>query len=644
MTLNLSDVSAGVYSEGSFDSSTYKNSNLTVSHESFFVGPSLGVGADGSIYHPNLVRYRLRSDGAFGYSQDRFTSDTTTVSRNELHYLGRFGLDMDFLPGKPYNANFFSNYDHSFRDNDFFDRVMVDSWRYGGKAAWDLGRWTLSGHYTHRDEESTSSYPLVQSTPGGSQIILDQKTTTHEDSAGMMARHERDRGGSSISYNFDQYTHEQATRVGEGTDQSISLGDTERFGAREQYRLNSNMNYSHRQTSEETDNDLNASVEFSAEHTPRLSSFYALNYEHFDTIGYNSDSYAGSATLSHQLFESLSSSASVRASDTESSGGFFSGYSRRFGGGISEAYTKRLSENARLRISNSVFVDHTDQQALTIVENERHTIGEPGSVFPDSFYLVAPRAIISTIVITDSRNVQQFINGFDYQIIQEGTRTRIQWLNPPGQPVPSSVLAFYRTDPTPEGSYDTLSEGLQVRLEFWNNQFGVYSRVNMSLNNAAADLHVLDLHTYTFGADYTWRWLRTGAEYEIYDSSESNYRSTRLFQSLFFQVDGESTLSLDFSQSWISYENLNRPVEENFRFITRYHRALTRQFDLALEGGTAWRRGLGADQVLATARPVIRYVIGKTTVDAGYDYEYNLYQAREERQKHTFTLRVRRAF
>jgi hypothetical protein len=35
--------------------------------------------------------------------------------------------------------------------------------------------------------------------------------------------------------------------------------------------------------------------------------------------------------------------------------------------------------------------------------------------------------------------------------------------------------------------------------------------------------------------------------------------------------------------------------------------------------------GYGSDQLLAAFRPAIKYVVGKTTIDVGYDYEYDLY-------------------
>jgi hypothetical protein len=641
-TFHLSEASAGVYSEGTFDSTRYTTSGQKVSHQYIFVGPSVGIIADGSIFHPNLLRYSINVDGAYGYGYDRLTS-TTTQERNDWDWLGNFAGSLDFLSSKPYNGSIYANYDHTFRDNDFFTQVTVDSWRYGARAGWSSDNWSVAARYEHRDEEATSPYSYYQPIPGGpTQVVYGTLTVTHEDTLSVSARNERERGGTSLNYMFDQYTRSDGPVLGEGTDHTVSLSDGERFGSRDQFRLNSSLSYTLRDTTEESSQDLLGNVNFGAEHTDRLASYYDLNYEHFTAEDFTSDTYSGSAIVTHQLYDSLTSSATVRASSVDSSADDLEGYTRRIGGGFSEAYTKQIGQDHKLRLSNSLFVDHTDQQALSIVENERHTLGEPGSVTDDSFYLSRTHVIESTIVLTDTRSVQQFIQGLDYQVFLDGSRTRIRWLS--GVPKPAAILASYRTEPTPAGTYNTLSESFNIRMELWKNLIGVYGRINLSVNDAPSDLHVLDFTSYAVGMDATWRWLRAGAEYEIYNSSESDYKVARLFQSFVFHPDEVSTLSFDFNETWIDYTDLNRPREEDYRFITRYHRALTHRLGVDLEGGVALRRGTGVDEVLATVRPSLRYVIGKTSISAGYSYEYNLFLDTEEREKHLFYLRVRRTF
>jgi hypothetical protein len=658
MTFNVTGASVGAYAEGNYDETSYKNSDTTVSHERLFVGPSLGLSANGSIYHPNLLTYYLSSDGAFGWSHDRVNS-TTTVTREEFEYLGTFSSELDFLQNKPYHASAFANYDHTFRDNDFFNRVTVDSWRYGGRGLWQLDKWTFSADYVHRDETSENPFPYSAVTPvttvvNGTNVITlktnqhfsTQSSETVQDTLTVSARNERSSGGSSINYSWDRYTRSDTGRIGEGTDQSVSAGDVERFGAEDRFKLNASLSYFDRQNTEENSGEVSGYASLGIDHRPNLRSFYDFNYDHFETDIFTSDTYAGQAALQHQLYESLLSTLSFRASDYESSDRGNTDSTLRYGAGLTESYTKQLSAENRLHINNTLFIEETDQQSaggIRTVRNERHTFSEPDAP-PGSFFLNQPNVVEQTIVVTDlNHNLPAYLENFDYRVNRLGTRTLIERLNGSRIPDGAAVLVDYQADASSSGTYETLTDSFEIRFELWKNLLGIYGRLSLSQNNAPPELHVQNVTAYTVGADFTLRWFRTGAEFEIYESTESNYRSARLFQSVAFHPDEVSTFSLDLTETWIDYVDSHR-TEEDYRFITRYHRGLTHRLALDCDAGIALRRGNGVDQFLATFRPSIKYVLGKTTFDAGYDYEYELFLNNEERHKHTFFARIKRMF
>lgn len=659
-TFRISEVSAGVYAEGVYDESNFKNSGTTVTHEHIFVGPSIGFNAAGSVYHPNLLTYAINTEGAFGWNRDSFSSTGSSSSRNELDYLGRFGASVNLLENKPFHSTLFADYDHTFRDNDFFSRVTVDSWRYGARAGFQQGPWVVTADYSHRDETSTSPFLVsdiisVTNVISGTNVVtvrtnrhsLDQNTISHEDTVTAGLRHERDSGGTTFNYGWDRYTRVDVGRVGIGSDHSFSLADNERFGPLDIYKLNSSASYFRRDSSAEASDEVLANLTFSAEHRPKLNSFYDLNYDHFTTGDFVSDAYSGQAVLQHQLYDSLTSSLIVRAAEFETSDAKSSTSTRRYGGGFAENYTKHISDDTRLRISNSLLVDHTDQevdtQNVVAIRNERHNFSEAGGP-PNSFSLLLPNVVTSTIIVTDDQNNQPaYLENFDYRVVQNGSLTFIERLTGSRIGTNQVVLVDYDAQPSPSGSYSTISESFEVRLELWQNLVGIYGRVNLSLNDAAADLRVQSVNAYTIGSDLNYKWLRAGAEYVIYNSSISDYQSARLFQSLNFRPDEASTLGFEFSEVWLNYVTAHRQ-EEDFQFITRYHRALTHRLGLNADAGVSLRRGNGVDQILAAVRPSIKYVIGKTSIDAGYDYEYELFLNSEERQKHMFFFRLKRYF
>jgi hypothetical protein len=626
------EASVGVYAEGTRVDTSYDNGGNSASHERWFIGPSFGLSLDGSIYHPNLLQFSLSEEIATGIAEDRVRSGGSSSSRQELEYLGWLNASASILSGRPYHGNLFANYGHSYRDYDFFNRVTVDTWHYGGGTTYNVGPWNFNLNYNHRDEDVSASLLLA----GG-------PSSTREDVVSFLGGNDRKSGSTSFGYNFTRYSRADFDVTGEGREHLFTLSDSEHFGSLDQFRLNSGLSYVLRDTSPESSEEFLANLDFSAAHPHNFNSYYDLNYDRFLSGGYAADNVNGQAQLQHKLFESLLSAFIVRAANFESSDQGNSGYTRRFGIGNTEAYTKRIGLETRLRISNSLFVDHTDREALGIVKNEAHVFGEP-SAPPDSFLLELPNVLPATIVVTDSAGTQPpFVEGIDYDVTLLGTRTVIERVTGSRIPVGATVLVDYETEPSPPGSYETLTETFQIRMEFWKNLLGVYGRVNLFANNAAEELRVQNIISYTAGVDTTWRWLQAGAEYQLYDSDESDYRSARVFQSLAFHPDPASTLNFDFSETWIQYSG-NNPDQENFRFTSRYQRRLTHRFSFEASAGTALRRGGGPDEILATFRPAIKYVIGKTSIDAVYDYEQELFVDRLERQKHMFYIRVKRVF
>jgi hypothetical protein len=627
LTMHLSEASAGVYAEGTYQDTTFEKTGTSVTHEHLFVGPALGFNLNGSIYHPNLIRYYINTEGAVGWAHDSF-SGSTSARQDELQYLGRFAASVDILAGKPYHGSAFANYDHTFRDTDSFSRSVVDSWRYGAHLTYETGPWAFHADYLHRDEDVSS---------------LSGDSTTRDDTLNFGASYDHKSGATTLSYTYDRYTRVDLGRVGDGTDHSIALAESDRFGSHEQLKLNANASFLQRNTENLSSEEILSDINLNAEHSTKLTSIYDVTLDRLSSEGFDSGNYAGQAALQHQLYDSLTSTFFVRGSWYDASDSHSDATTKRFGGGNVEAYTKQLSESSRIRISNSITVEHTDQDYLTTFENERHNFGENGPL-QESFYLSGSDVIESSIVITDQQDSQPaYVVNLDYFVTRIGSRMLIERLAGSRIAVGATVLVDYRSEPRASGSYDSLTDNFQIRLDLWHNLVGLYGRVNLSQNNAAPELRIQDVSSYVLGGDFNWRALRLGGEYEIYDSTEAKYRATRLFQSLSFEPDQYSSISLDFTESWINYVDSHRQ-EEDYRFITRYHLALSHRLSLEADAGVALRRGAGVDQVLATVRPSIKYIIGKTTIDVGYDYEYELFLNNEERQKHMFLVRVKRMF
>jgi hypothetical protein len=627
LKLNVTRVSGGLYLEGERETTRFAGGS-EASQDRLFVGPLVGLDLLGSIYHPNLCRLAMNSEGAFGWEHEVVDS-TTSSTRDKFQYLGNFNANAFLFANQPYHGNIFGNYSHTYRDYDFFNRVTVDTWRYGAGFSYLNDPFTFNATYTHRDEDVSD---------------LAAPSTSHEDTVGFETQHSREHGGTSLSYSFDRYSRTDFGASSVGDDQVISLGDSERFGDRRQFNFNNSLSYSLRETDAEDSRQFSARSDLNAQHLHHLSSDYDFNFDRYEVDGFTSDNFFGGAALHHQLYESLGSTLSLHAANYETDGEFSSGFTRRFGGGLAEDYTKRLGQDHRLRLSGSVILDHVETEGISRVENEPHNFSNPGGAPPGSVFLDQPNVIALTIVVTDQNdNLPAYVLGVDYGVLQNGTRTLIQRLAGSRIPVDATFLVDYRTVPTAPGSYETFTQYYEARVDLWNYLWGIYFRYTRSANNAPPELLVQDLSIYTLGTDLTWRWFRTGVEGQIYDSTESEYQSLSLYQSATFSLDAVSSLSANFSENWIDYLDADRS-EQNFRFTSRYQRSFTSRLGFDLEGGVAIRRGAGVDQTLATARPSVQYRIGQTTINAGYNFEHEIFLENEERTKHFLFVKIARRF
>jgi hypothetical protein len=315
------------------------------------------------------------------------------------------------------------------------------------------------------------------------------------------------------------------------------------------------------------------------------------------------------------------------------------GYTRRMGGSLSESYTKELGGGARLRFDGSALAEHVDQESTGAVMNEPHTFGVGAP--PGSFFLNLPNVNHASIRVWNVGRTQLFVEGIHYLVFQNGSLTQIQSITASG--IPNSVVVDYQAEPTPPGHYETLTDSVGVRLELWNNIWGLYARYSSFVNNAPIELNVPDLQLYDVGTDLHYQWARAGAEYSVYDSTLSSYDAARLYEAAGFNLDRDSSLSLDFSQTWTKYVTAHRR-ETDYRFITQYRRRLTDHLRTDLEGGFDLRSGPGVDQTLVTVRAGIDYVIGRTIMKFGYDFEYNIFLDNEVRTKNAFILSIKRVF
>lgn len=626
----LTGGSLGFYGEGTEEETSYK-SGLSSTYQRTFEGPLLGLGAEGSIYHPNLFQFNLAGDGALGWTQEKVTTSLgTTMNRSSFDFLGNAYGNATVLANKPYHSSLFATRNHNYRDYDFFNRVTVDGLRYGVNTGYRNG--PLPFHLTlSRQEEDTTGF--------GSLTSL-QQTTLNLD-----AHNDRSSGKTSFRYTYDDFQRSAGSRTASGIGHSFGISDRETFGGRKNIELNNSLGYATREFTDSPSQDLSANSDLTIKHRPNLTSSYYGNYYRNEVNSVVAENYDTSAGIQHRLFASLTSGLRVRVSQYNLTSPAGSSESTQYLGTWSESYTKRLSDSARLTIGGSIGRSHADQKSSSVISmvGEAHTFNSGGAL-PDSFFLNLPNVNESTIEVFDQTRAIHYIRGVDYSVSAAGLQTMIRLIepNPSGLTRTTPVLVDYQAAAQGTGSSDGLLSDAQIRLDLFNGMWGIYGRFNSSDYTADKGVLVQDVTSIAFGVDFSRNWLRAGIEYQIYDATFSAYNSLRLYQTMLFRPEESSTLTLNFAEGWTDYKTASR-TEQFYSFISQYHHALTRHLGLDLDAGVSQRFGADADQTQAAVRPGFSYTLGRLSVKAGYDFEY-LESLTQERVKHMVFIRASRSF
>ena len=595
-----------------------------------FIGPSVGLGASGSIYHPNLAAYQLNLDGSLGWDDESYHSGGTSGSSQELRFLGSFASVMQLLDSKPFHANLTFNYTHSYQDYDFFNRVYVDTFRYGGGVFYTTGPWKFSAHVYRVTEDATDNFAPRSS---------DTSTASFD------VTHSRKGGSTSFDASVSDYTRNDSGFNSHGLDYYLSLTDAEDFGARQQYHSLLSAGYNHLETGSQPTDIYNLAGSLRADHTERLTSQHQVNYSH-NTFGDSTyDSLNGSSGLQHRLFDSLTSSLTLQGYDYSARTGSASQDSWQVGLGPGFNYVKKIGARSTLSAYENLTAFHTDVQSsggVISVPSESHTFstGSGG----DFFTLRQPNVIVDSVEVWSGPNSTgtRYIPAFDaFEIAPNGQMTMIRRLA--GSTLPDNVYVSYNYNSGASGAYDTLNNTAGLRLDFFNNLWSIYARLNLNRNYGSSDLVVQDLNDLVLGTEVNWRFLRAGAEYENYDSSLSPYNAFRLFQNFTFRPEEYSTAGLNFSESYMSYGAASRE-EQNYRAVFRYSRRLTGHLGASLELGANQRIGQGVDQTLAVIRPELRYSAGDFSVTVGYDFGYDEYLNALQRVSNRGYLRLQKSF
>jgi hypothetical protein len=449
-----------------------------------------------------------------------------------------------------------------------------------------------------------------------------------------------------FTYNLDDFTRTLESRTTSGIENSVGLSDSEIFGSRRNMEWRNNIGYTIRDFTDAPGDSLSAGSHLNIEHLTNLWTMYDGDYLRDKNDQTVTENYDGSVALRHQLFSSLTTGLRVQAIhyDSERPGSDFE--STQYIGTWSESYSKQLSDSAHLTLGGSFGLSRQDQKSHSSIQisGEAHMFSA-NIPFVNSFFLNQPRVDTSTIEVFQEGRAIRYTRDLDYSVNVVGDRTYLQLIqpNPSGLTSTTPLVVDYQAAPQGSGTVDGQLSDAEIRLDLFHGMWGMYGRYTGANYSGPPTIVVQDVNSFAIGTDLTWRWLRAGAEYDIYDSTFAEYNSLRLYQTLTFTPDDVSTLTVNLAEDFTDYKT-GHHNEQYYSAIGRYHRGLSTHFGMELEAGISERTGDIVDEFLAAFRPTLTYSVGKLWMRAGYDFEYQNTQQNQERLQHRFFFRLTRSF
>ncbi|HEX7655022.1 MAG TPA: hypothetical protein VF607_16050, partial [Verrucomicrobiae bacterium] len=352
----------------------------------YYAAPAAGIAWDYFIYHPDLFSFQTLAEP--GYSWQQYSGSQQNYGADSFLLNGNFTGEL--LREKDYSTTLNYGRSHDDYHYDFFNSATVDTETYNVATGYRAGPVPFTVSFTRTDADTEGNR---------------QATLTDQYNLQFHARNERhDRDVTDLAYQYNNLnydTHYQTASYNtENTYHLVTVADTENYTSS---TLGSSLRYYDISSATSSSSDLNTALAYNLDHTPHLRSFYNYDFSRYD--GNGEESYQNYLTvgLTHQLYDSLSSSANFHGSTVNSDYGGSALNSQAAGVGQSEDYTKQLGQWGRLALGNSLNYELNFQQSDVsqfLVANESHNIPTSG---PMIIRLNTPRAM--AVVSIQKNNV-----------------------------------------------------------------------------------------------------------------------------------------------------------------------------------------------------------------------------------------------
>lgn len=266
------------------------------------------------------------------------------------------------------------------------------------------------------------------------------------------------------------------------------------------------------------------------QHTKNLNSNSSYQFASTKTTN-TTTSHAANVSLTHKLYNSLTTTGGVSGTYSESD---FS-ETKSYSGNLGLGYIKRIPWGGTFSAGVGGSYGITDvksQQALLDVIDESHVV-------PASLIVVLDNRLIdvTTIIVTDAPGVVTFTEGVDYTVADAGGGfTQLNIILGGGINAADTILVSYKFQSLPSVKISTRSFNWRTELDYgWISVFHSESRTDQNRISGASDTFLTDDRETRTGIELKW------------EDGPTRARATG--EKRFTKTGGFETDALEFDQS-----------------------------------------------------------------------------------------------
>lgn len=526
-----------------FEKDERSGPDINTEGESMTFAEGLDIETEGWAYHPALAIYTLRLSPEWEQVSERSDGSDKTSAQT---FLQGYFTEITLLQYKPYTLRLFARKQMSTLESSFAQRSKSESSIYGSTLLLKYRILPTFVNYSHIESRQTGFFD----------------TTNAKDDLSLDMRHDQYLGDSNLKAS---YTDSSRTTRGvnvQTISQSASLQNYYKFTGDRKITLGTALGYRDVRGDFSESTGYNVSENILWKHRENLSTNYSLRYDKSESGTFTAESKDAGFSLTHLLYENLTTSINTSASSSQFTGGSLNVYR----GGVNFNYTRKIPWG-NIRVTTGVDYKQTEQD---ITLDYLQITDEAVTLTDGTITLLANKNIdVASIVITDNNIPPSvfYVKDADYRITTRGSFVRISRIAGGGINSGDTVLVSYRYISNPAFDFSLFGQSYGISLDLWSAWRTYYSfnRSTQRFISGVEPDELSDDSVHTAGTSLEWKWSRTTLEYKDLQTTNTPTESWHIEEAITLRPNQRLSLNLFIGSGTTKFKDTVE--EETFNSI-----------------------------------------------------------------------------